>query len=438
MSEPKELKKIKQIYGEKFARMCRDMFPVIIEQEGTLLNILEKRFSHNCNSLYEAITENGLEADFKELIFSEFDEEREEVEEETRTPYEILEEKGYDLIECKTEKDIQSFRKYYAPDEVLCTIYNGGRLKTRDCFFAVRKDVDKIHREDFAKPNKTDEYSLSVLGIQFTRDRKSTVQIISRYNHTVPNPNCTLENDLDKLAPGLNQSFTNLIRERGMNLEKIDEEAFELPGYTLANDGRYYKYNIEVNGNYCCPGNIVIGDGEARTLCEPEKGILADYFFVNLESKTIEVVAEFEDVLTDAFTDAFKDIRKIEVEKTAEKGKIIKAYMPDSEVPAIIKIDKDNQIVGYENESISTVGIGFLWANQRLRELSLPKLQKAGNDFLFYNEELRNLVLQSLAKKDNLIKNISLKMKTKQEQQHQINVLREGKDKQDIEKQYQH
>ena len=263
MADTKELKRIKKIYGERFKNLCRDMFPDILEQEGRLLSILENTFSHNCNSLYQSIVENFLEIDFRDLIYGrqlEITEQKEQVVEENRTPYEILDEVGYNLYECKTEEDIQSYRKYYAPGEVLCTIYNGGRLATRDCFFAVRKDVDKIRRENFTNPDKQDEYSTSVLGIQFTRDEHSAVQIISRYNHTVNNPNCTFCNNLDRLASGLKQSFTNLLKERGIDLKQsqLDEELFEIPGYTLAVDGKYYKYNMEIDGEYFCPDNIVI------------------------------------------------------------------------------------------------------------------------------------------------------------------------------------
>ncbi len=132
MSDTKELKKIKKLYGENFMHLCRSMFPVILEQEGALLEILEKKFSHNCRTLYESITENGLETDLKELIYSEFDKKRENPREEakeSRTPYEILDEAGYTLYECKTEGEIQAFRKYYAPNEVLCTIRNGRKAK---------------------------------------------------------------------------------------------------------------------------------------------------------------------------------------------------------------------------------------------------------------------------------------------------------------------
>ncbi len=131
MSDAKDLKRIKKIYGEKFMQLCRDLFPTILEQEGALMKILEQKFSHNCNSLYESITENNLIEGFKSLVYSEFDKNRESKEEikEQRTPYEILDEAGYNLYECKTEDDIQSFRKYYAENEVLCTIYNGRKAR---------------------------------------------------------------------------------------------------------------------------------------------------------------------------------------------------------------------------------------------------------------------------------------------------------------------
>ncbi len=130
MSNIDDLKRIKKIYGEKFMQLCRDLFPTILEQKGSLLKILEQKFSHNCNSLYESITENQLIEGFKSLVYSEFDKNREnkEEKEEQRTPYEILDEAGYNLYECKTEDDIQSFKKYYIQNELLCTIKNGRKV----------------------------------------------------------------------------------------------------------------------------------------------------------------------------------------------------------------------------------------------------------------------------------------------------------------------
>ena len=413
MTDTKELKRIKKIYGERFKNLCRDMFPDILEKEGTLLPILEKIFSHNCNSLYQSITENSLTTNFRNLIYSRLEEKTEQKEqtvEATKTPYEILDEAGYNLYECKTEKDIQSFRKYYAPNEVLCTIYNGGRLTTRDCFFAVRKDVEKIRRENFTNPEKQDAYSTSVLGIQFIRDKSSRVQIISRYNHAVTNPNCTLDNDLDKLASGLKQSFGNLLRERGMELDQSQSDGnfFGIPGYALANDGKYYKYNMEVNGVYYCPNNIIITDAGPKTAIAPEKGIIIDNFCLDLENKKIERI---DTRVPDSFVDDLKDIERIEVEKAEEKGRTIKIYLKDKEMPVIIGINEDNQIVKYENQYVHYVKDKFLRYNTALRELNLSQLQKAGKGFVSSNISLTELNLPQLRKVGNgfLAANVSLK-----------------------------
>ena len=385
MADTPELKKIKKIYGEKFKNLCRGMFPVILEQDGKLLSILENNFSHNCNSLYESITKKGLETEFKNLIFEEFGKKREKSEKiEKRSPYEILDEAGYNLYECKTEDDIQSFRKYYARNEVLCTIYNGGRLNTRDCFFAVRKDVDKIERENFTNPKKEDEYSTSVLGIQFTRDARCTVEIISRYNHTVSNPNCTLGNDLDRLAPGLGQSFANLLKERGLIFNNSQTKTnFEIPGYTLASDGKYYKYNMEVNGTYYCPNNIVIENGTPREAIPFEQGMIIDKFCIDFKNKEIKML---DDRIKDSFVDGLQDIKKMEVEKSENDGKIIKVYLNNKEEPVVIGVDKDNQIIKYENQYLQqVVGYVFLTNNTTLTELNLPKLQQVGDFFLSVN-----------------------------------------------------
>ena len=85
-------------------------------------------------------------------------------------------EAGYVLVECYNEEDIQKFRKYYAPGEELCT-FKGGRLNSCRVFFAVKKNVLDIKREDFKKPKREDEYGTSVISIQFTKDETNTLSI---------------------------------------------------------------------------------------------------------------------------------------------------------------------------------------------------------------------------------------------------------------------
>ena len=413
MVQSDELKKIKRIYGEKFSRLCRELFPQILDQEGALLKILQEKFSRNCNTLCESIEENELKEDFKDLIYSAFDNGREEEDknEDSRTPYEILDEAGYELHECLTEEDIQGYSKYYDEDEVLCTIYNGGRLNSRVCFWAVKKDVDQIEREDFEYPKKDDEYSTSVLAIQFDKQPKSRVEIISRYNHTVPNPNCTLNNNLDNIAEGLQESFAKLLEERGYSLNAKETKEFEIPGYTLTSDGKYYKYNLEIDGKYYCPGNIVIENGIAKEIGNPEEVILCDYFKIDLKNKTVDSL--IGNLKVDSFVDDLTDIEKIEVKKDKEKGKrLVIIYKKkeddrtDDPEPIVIELDYDNQIVGYTNKELQNVGDNFLLHNKALAELNLPQVQSIGSEFLCCNEALANLSLPQVQSiEDNFLWN---------------------------------
>ena len=61
--------------------------------------------------LYEDIVNNHLESDFKDYVYSNLEPTDEVLFLTHKTPCELLSEAGYDLYECKTEKDIQSFKK---------------------------------------------------------------------------------------------------------------------------------------------------------------------------------------------------------------------------------------------------------------------------------------------------------------------------------------
>ena len=405
MASDEELKKIKKKYGEKFMHMCRDLFPTILEHEGALFAILENTFANNSRTLYEDIHENDLEKSFKDFIYSKLETEDEADETiEERTPYELLDEAGYTLYECTTEEEIQSFAKYYASGEKLCT-FSGGRLGHCVVFFAVKKDVNQIKREDFTEPKREDKYGTSVMSIQFYKSPTCcTVSIKNRYNHTVNNPDATYGNDLDRIIPGLSQSFENLLIERGLQFSRSNIERFSIPRYTVAADGRYYKYNVEIMGVYYCPGNIVMNGGEVIKVGEPERKILVDNFIVDIEKKRIsdylartrllDITAE------DSFPDTFKDsIEKIEIvrDKELKDGeRIIRIKKKDTEAKIEIRIDRDNRMIEYINEDLEGVRENFLRYNTQLRRLILPKLKNAGDHFLSNNSDLEYLELPML------------------------------------------
>ena len=131
-----DLKLIKKKYGEKMSHLCRELFPVILEQEGLLSKLLLDHFEPN-HLLYEDIVKDNAVNSFKNYIYQIIDNNQEETQESViKTPKELLSEAGYDLYECHSEEDIQKFKKYYAKNEQLCT-FKGGRLNGWYVFFAV-------------------------------------------------------------------------------------------------------------------------------------------------------------------------------------------------------------------------------------------------------------------------------------------------------------
>lgn len=176
MANDKVLKKIKKTYGERFMKMCRTHFPTILEDDEKLYEILKANFSDASETLYEDIKNNGLEGRFVDFVFEKFDDGPKERVTTDKTPYELLDEAGYKLVECKSEREIQSFKKYYAPGEELCTFYTN-RLEDSVVFWAVKKNVDNIKRKDFDSPERDDEYGTSVMSIQFNREGTTRVSI---------------------------------------------------------------------------------------------------------------------------------------------------------------------------------------------------------------------------------------------------------------------
>lgn len=414
MSNSKELNRIKKLYGEKFMHFCRSIFPTLLEQEGLLTKVLKSTFATNSRTLYDDIVNNDLEEEFKNYIYSKIDVEKEKPEIiGEKTPYQLLDENGYNLYECNSEEEIQSFKKYYKTGEELCT-FRGGRLNSYVVFWAVKKDAEEIKRKDFKNPKREDEYGTSVMGIQFTKSQNSIVSIKNRYNHRVNNPDATYGNDLDRIAPGLTQSFEKLLLQRGMTLNKSNIEAFNIPNYVVAGDGKYYKYNMEINGNYYCPGNVIIDHGDVIKL-EPEKQELIDYFILDKENKTLSLY----DISLgrDSFIDGFKNIDSIEMannNNSEQKTKTITIKEKSSDKPITIEINKEsNSIIGYTNENLTNLGDNFLGYNEKLSKLvapnvtsikygvlannkglekfEAPNLKEIGDCFLRYNVQLSNI-----------------------------------------------
>lgn len=375
-------KRIRKLYGEKMWHLCRSLFATILDTKGLLYSLLEKNF-YPSRFLYEDIVNNHLEEEFKDFIYSFVDVEKKEVI-INKTAQQLMDEAGYILYECKTEDDIQSFRKYYEENEILCTIENGGRLNRCHVFFAVKKNVASIKRQDFTHPKREDEYGTSVISIQFTRGKTNTLSIKNRYNHTVNNPDATFHNNLEDIIPGLTHAFE---RDYNLNINQ-NSNRFNITDYNYvkANDGKYYKYNYEIDNTYFGPDNIVISNFELQTrFLQKEKYLVFDYFILDLVNKKIVKIAQHND----SFCDLLTNIKKIDIRNDGDiKNVIITSNKGEDQ---IIKLDKYNRIISYENDYVKRIGDLFLQYNISMLRIKIPNVIEIGDNFLYQNEVLKQI-----------------------------------------------
>lgn len=336
-----DLKIIKKKYGEDMMKLVRKLFPTLLEEEGLVSRIMLNNF-YAYHDLYISIVSNKMEELFKEYIYNQVKNDKEKEKTETmKTPKELFSLAGYELYECNSNREIEFFEKYYAKGEELCTFSDKERLSKCYVFFAVKKNINEIKRENFISPKREDEYGTSILSIQFDRNSSHKLSIKNRYNSKVENPDATFSNNLENIQKGLTRSFE---REYGL-IEANNKVEFKLPNYFKACDGRYYKYNYEINNIYYCANNIII-DGYKIHNFDHERYIVLDYFILDLQNKKIML---YDNTITDSFIDGFGNIEKIDVLNTLV-GKKITIKTNESDI--IILLDKDNKIVEYENRNI--------------------------------------------------------------------------------------
>ena len=390
MEYPKldDLKRIKKEYGENMAHLCRSLFPTILETPGLLYHILSSHFAKS-KSLYGDITSEHKEYLFKEYIYHFCDLEIIENETPTKSVKELLDEAGYELFECKKYEDILKFKKYYKKDEELCTFRDPYRIESHHIFFIVKKDIDKIKREDFIHPYREDEYSTSILDLQFDIGQFQRLSIKSRYNHTVNNPDATYSNNLENIAPGLTAAFEH---DYEFNIGSEARLGFELKDYVQARDGKFYKYNYEINNIHYCPNNIIIDNGSViDAYSDRSRYTFMDYFILDEQEKKIIV---YDKTIHDSFVDGLQNITNIEITKNGDY-KEVKLTMEGNK-EAIIKLDSRGRIIGYINNNIEKVRNDFLSKNKVLTELQMDSLKVCGNSFLARNEALEILSLENL------------------------------------------
>ena len=382
----KDLRNIKRHYGEDMMHLCRKLFPTILEEEGRLFELMQANFYNN-RYLYDDLVKYNLTTEFKDYIYEKFDDSvcPKEYVKVSKTPKELLKEAGYTLYECKSQDDIQQFKRYYANGEELCT-FDEHRLDSCFVFFAVKDNASELKREDFDNPDRQDEYGTSVISIQYRRGNRNTLSVKNRYNHTVENPDATFGNNLDNIIPGLNKSFeeTYNFRETGSN------NSFNITraNYVKAKDGRYYKYNYEINNCYFCLDNIIIDNYEVidKYHVDMEKYIILDYYIIDLVNKKISTYG-----LHETYIYNINNIEKIDVVKNKETGNKTITIIMYNKKKVIFEINKLNQIIKLYDEYTEDVPNSALRYLKYIEELSMPNVRRCGHSFLKINTSLKQI-----------------------------------------------
>lgn len=381
----KDLKYIKKKYGEKMMHYCRECFPTILNVPGKLVEILNTHFYCVKDSLYNDIKENHKESEFNDFVYSNAGLKNEyDIRDVSKTPKELLDDAGYDLFECKTVEEVNSFKKYFILGEQLCTFLDpASRLENKYVFFAVKKNILDIKREDFLIPDRQDEYGTSVISIQFTRDKNNHLSIKNRYNEVVNNPDSTFDNNLDNIIPGLTMSFYKAYGIR----EIYDENSeFQMENY-ISIDGEYYKYNYKLNDIYYCTNNIIV-DNNNVIRYDPEKYIIMDYFIIDLVNKKVDV---FDNKLRDSFSEVIGKIKNIEIVR-GEKDK--KVYITNEEDNIFeLTLSFDNKLIGIKNNMIDKLPNRFLISGEYLKNMEFSNVREIGNDVLYANTDLEHFNL---------------------------------------------
>lgn len=366
---------IKKKYGEDMWKLCRRLFPTILEEEGLLSELLDRFFDHT-RSLYSYIEDNDLELDFQDFVMQKVYPPKEEDKFiiPDKNPYELLKEVGYTLYKCETEEDIKRFEKYYDKKERLCT-FDADRLKTNYVYFAVKDNVNEIRREDFDDPKREDEYGTSVLSFQFSKGRGHALSIKNRYNHSVQRPDSTYGNNLDRIVSGLRASFAYY---EGMAQDKIETFEDHMKDYIVDDKGKFHRIIAIVDNVAFCENNYIIekeSHAVDKKYIDKERYIFMDGYILDLKEK--KFIDYFDKKFYKSFSDANGTIHNIEVHGKGKDKKIIITPTFGFK-PITIKLES-NHIVYYENENVKEIGNKFMDNCRELEGVYLPNVEKVGD-----------------------------------------------------------
>ena len=306
-----------------------------------------------------------------------------------KDPITLLAEAGYDAYYADTLEKQNAIEKYYAPWEKICTFNDPTRFQRFYIINCVSKKVDEIQRENFfGYEKREDEYGTSVLSIQILKTG-GFISIKNRYNHSVENPDNTLDSNPDNIIQGLSGSLRHYFNV-DFSSPKVDTpKNFIIVNHQLVH---FYK---EIDGVYLGE-NFYVKNGEIH-LIDKDKEILMDHFVLDLQNKTVKNLANNNDCFPDIFTEEIKN-KNVQITKDKKGHHIIIIDPQNKTQKQEIACVQDRQITFLNLPTTKKIGDNFLRHNKGLEKIHIPFLEEVGDSFLYENEKLFELYAPILKK----------------------------------------
>lgn len=286
-------------------------------------------------------------------------------------PIKLLDRAGYNAYVVHNLAEQNAIEKYFARGEELCTFHDPHRFEKYYIINAVRKDVDNIRRADFKNPKREDEYGTSVISIQVLKTG-GFISIKNRYNHTVENPDNTLNSNPDNIIPGLADAI-----KHHFNVDFASHHV-DLPiNYTTMNN-QILKYNLEVENTYIGP-DFYARDGRVFDI-NKDYEIILDTIVFNTKTKEFKSIAH-----------ADGDWQMISALSTAINGQKVKIQNADNDTKILIAGDtpivtfQNGQILSLNLPNVREIGNYFALDCQKLTSVSMPDLETMGTNCFQFN-----------------------------------------------------
>lgn len=367
-------KKLKQLKGERFARIIRNHHNGILEIPD--LDLILRHAGHDAERLLPWLeTQIGRPRQDDTPA------------EPPRDPFALLDQAGYNAFYADTLEKQNSIQPFFQKGELLCTFNDHARYQKYYIVHAVKKNVDEIRREDFrGKERREDAYGTSVISIQMLKTG-AFISIKNRYNTAVDACDNTFGSDPDQIAPGLSAALKHYF-----NVD-FTPGGTTLPDGFLLTGNRIFKYHLECN-------NIYYGDQAWALNNEIHKAdraagdaLFGQFVFDNKSKILRKIDPALEDSFADDFNRCYGGNKGLCVQNgnLTLKGSVligaVESRIKTINLPALTVTGESclrltTALTHFEAPSLVKTGNHFLADAYSLTHFSAPSLVRTGNSFL--------------------------------------------------------